>query len=65
MNHKHYIFNVIDKMPKEQQPNNLALYLKAAMTYFIAQNRLHKEVKGDEMDYINMLVDEFAHQKGK
>lgn len=65
MKHKHYIFSVIDKMPKESQPNNLALYLKAVMMYFVANNNLQKDIKGDEMDYINMLTEEYAYTKGK
>lgn len=52
-------------MPKEQQPKELALYLSAVMTYYIAQNKLQKEMKGDESDYIDMLVQEYALQKGK
>jgi hypothetical protein len=52
-------------MPKESQPNNLALYLKAVMMYFVANNNLQKDIKGDEMDYINMLTEEYAYTKGK
>lgn len=63
MRHKHYVFNLIDKIPKNKRPNNLALYLKAAMMYYVAQNKLQKDLKGDEMDYINMIADEFVLTK--
>jgi hypothetical protein len=63
MNHKHYTFQVIDNTSKKNMPKGsllLSIYLKAKMNYYIAENNLQKEVKGDEWDYINMLTQEYA-----
>ncbi len=64
MNHKHYTFQLVDHIPKEQLPKGgpsvLGMFLKAKMHYYIAQNKLQGEMKGDEQDYINMLSEEYA-----
>jgi hypothetical protein len=69
MNHKHYTFQLVDKTPKDKLPKGgpftLGMYLKAKMYYYIAQNNLQGEMKGDEQDYINMLATEYAVSEGE
>jgi len=63
MKHKHHVFQVLDKMPKDKRPEPLDLYLRGVMMYYVAQNKLQREMKGDEMDYIHMLTEEYANEK--
>lgn len=64
MNHKHFVFQLVDKTPKEQLPKGgpfvLGMHLKAKMYYYIAENKLQDAMKGDEQQYINMLAEEYA-----
>lgn len=60
MNHKHYLFRVLDKMPEDQRPHPLDLYLKALMMYYVAENKLQRDMRGDEMEYIRMLTQEYV-----
>jgi hypothetical protein len=62
MNHKHYVFQLLDRTPKKNLPIGgpfvLGMYLKAKMYYYAAENRM--SLKGDEQQYINMLSEEYA-----
>ncbi len=64
MNHKHWTFQLVDKTPKENLPKGgpfvLGMHLKARMYYYVAQNKMQDEMKGDEQNYINMLAEEYA-----
>lgn len=64
MSHKHYIFRYLDSLPKDKRPKQLAVYLKAVMMYYVAQHKLQKDLKGDEMEYIQMLTEEYTDAKG-
>jgi hypothetical protein len=63
MTHKHHTFQHLDKMPKAAYPEGgkltLSLYLKAIMHWFVAENKLQQEMKGDETEYCNMLAEEY------
>lgn len=64
MNHKHFVFQLVDKTPKENLPKGgtfvLGMHLKARMYYFIAENKLQDQMSGDEQQFINMLAEEYA-----
>ena len=64
MNHKHWTFKLVDQCPKDKLPKGgtfaLGMHLKARMYYYIAQNKLQKEMQGDEQNFINMLAEEYA-----
>ena len=64
VNHKYYLFRFLDKMPRDKMPKPLDVYLKAVMMYYVATHHLQKKLKGDEMDYIRMLTEEYADAKG-
>jgi hypothetical protein len=64
MRHKYHIFQHLDAMPKEAYPKGgriaLSLYLKAIMHWFVAENKLQQDMRGDETEYCNMLAEEYA-----
>ena len=60
MNHKHYTFNKVDNLKKDQIPKGDALpvYLRAIMYHHVALNK--SKMIGDEFQYIDMLAKEFS-----
>lgn len=66
MSHKHYTFRFLDSKKKEEivtvirggNKDNLSSYLRAAMYYFMAQNKIKQD--GDERAYCDMLAEEYA-----
>ena len=64
MNHKYYVFQLVDRTPYDKLPKGgpfvLGMYLKAKMNYYIAENKLQSEMDGKEQQYINMISEEYA-----
>jgi hypothetical protein len=68
MKPRHHLFHFIDSMPKDVLKKTikngdktvLKVYLKSIMHFYVAQNKLQSEMKGDESDFCNMLAEEYS-----